>query len=650
MKKLFFAIAFVLCSCLDVFSQATSLTIDCQTPGWLSSMINYGDQQTLVNLKVTGYINATDLSFIGSLSKNQQLHGVINLEEAQIVGATNEDNNKLNQGYFGGHIQHLILPKSLVAADKCLSGTSLDSLTIGGETLPVITDGLFYQKKYALDGSSFNKNVKHLILREGVTTISKGAFFYRGNKEECVFESITFPMSLVTIEELAFQNCFSLHKADLTDNIETIGDYAFANSGLFSSNDTIRLPNNLKTFYLSSIAREPKSYNTNGGVADIECYGNQHIYIPKNVVTIDGGYVRLFGSYEKCYLHINNNNPPSLIKMYTGMYSSLVVYVPKSNIDIYKSDGVWQNTTVLAEPNPAKSINIEQESIELVKGTTRQLYATVLPEDADDKYYTWSSSDYNVVTVSQDGLLTAVSSGEAKIYATLSADNTIIDSCTIKVFQPVNEVKLDITSKSVKVGETFVLKATIIPNDADNKKIIWSSKDSEIASVDASGNVNALKAGETWVKAVSNDYAEAKDSCKVTVIQPVTGIQLDNMTYQLNGIGESFELKATVVPDDASNNNVKWKSSDESVCIVSQGLVVAVGYGTCVIIATTEDGGYMATCTVTVNDMTGISTVSLDNGKRFQVYDAKGSKRTRLKKGVNIIHFVDGTKKKVIIR
>ena len=62
-------ISFCMCLtlCMALFAQATDLTIDNQTPGWLSSKINYGDQQTVKNLKVTGYINETDMKFIGTL-------------------------------------------------------------------------------------------------------------------------------------------------------------------------------------------------------------------------------------------------------------------------------------------------------------------------------------------------------------------------------------------------------------------------------------------------------------------------------------------------------------------------------------------------------------------------------------------------------
>ena len=187
MKKNLFTAIFLSLIPIFLMAQATSLTIDCQTPGWLSSMINYGDQLTLQNLKITGYINETDLSFIGSLNKNQQLNGVIDLEDVEIVAANSSDNNKLTKGYFGGHIQHLILPKSLVSATKCLSGATLDSLTIGSESLTVITNSMFYNAVYSGgDGVTFNKRVKHLILREGVNKISD----FSGHLQKHVFDFV----------------------------------------------------------------------------------------------------------------------------------------------------------------------------------------------------------------------------------------------------------------------------------------------------------------------------------------------------------------------------------------------------------------------------------------------------------------------------
>ena len=602
-------------------AQATSLTIDCQTPGWLSSMINYGDQVTLESLKVTGYINETDLSFIGSLNKNQQLR-VIDLEDVQIVAENSSDNNKLTKGYFGGHIQHLLLPKSLISASNCLSGATLDSLTIGGESLPLITNGMFYSVSSSAVGAAFNKNVKHLILREGVKKIADKAF-YNGHRvslvdntsslnsgaySKSVFESINFPSTLLDIGEFAFENCYNLKNVNLPNNIVSIGEYAFANDTI-TFGDTLRLPEELRkldfnSFSCGSVISE--HYYPYDDYYEYTIINDQVVYIPKNVETINMVGLK---EVKNIVWHIEANNPP-LLSISSSWYNgsslyvqrakqSITVYVPKSSLDTYKNAPIWKELTILAESIIANSININQESIEIKKGNTAQLNVIVLPENADDKGYTWSTSNPNVVSISQDGHVTAISSGEAMIFATLNVDNTIVDTCFVKVYQPVTAISLNITTKDVKVGDTFNLVATITPADADNKNVIWSSEDEELASV-VDGKVTALKPGVVRILARSEYDNQISAFCEVTITQPVTGITLNYNTVELHKIGETVQLVATVLPDDASNKEVRWVSSNQSVCMVANGTVVAVGYGISVIIATTVDGSYMATCTVNV--------------------------------------------------
>ena len=91
--KRFILASIMLCFSFACYPQATDIVIDCQTPGWLSSMINYGDQQTVKNLKVTGYINNNDLDFIGSLASLYQLNGILDLGEVSIVGDSPTENN-----------------------------------------------------------------------------------------------------------------------------------------------------------------------------------------------------------------------------------------------------------------------------------------------------------------------------------------------------------------------------------------------------------------------------------------------------------------------------------------------------------------------------------------------------------------------------
>ena len=601
MKKNLFTTIFMGLIAIISMAQATSLTIDCQTPGWLSSMINYGDQVTVRDLKVTGYINETDLTFIGSLCKNQQLNGVINLEDVQIVATNNSDNNKLTKGYFGGHIQHLILPKSLVSATKCLSGVTLDTLTIGGESLPVITNSMFYSAVYSVgDGVRFNTHVKHLILREGVKRISDFAFYnnlyngYGAHEEDCVFQSIDMPNTITYIGNYAFHCNYALKKIDIPNNVDTIGDLAFYDTKYLP--DTLFLPDSLKHYYTTAFPKKT----------------NQVIYIPEKVNKITN-YTTHYNNSTNTYsysiymyfknvdIHIKAKTPPGLDDN-NGNQNSVkgsTIHVPKGTKTIYESTNPWNNATIIEETVVPQTIDIEADSITLTPNESEQLIVNVYPEDADTDI-TWSSSDNRVATVDASGVVLAKNKGRAIIYATTTDGSNLMDSCIVSVVQPVDGVTMEKHSLTLNAGDSEQLYANVLPVNADNKKLIWSTSDSEIAEVDADGNVTAKKCGVTFIKATSVDNPLATDSCKVTVIQPVTGISLNYNTVELHKIGETVQLVATVLPEDASNKEVRWVSSNQSVCMVANGTVVAVGYGTSVIIATTVDGSHMATCTVNV--------------------------------------------------
>ena len=146
--------------------------------------------------------------------------------------------------------------------------------------------------------------------------------------------------------------------------------------------------------------------------------------------------------------------------------------------------------------------------------------------------------------------------------------------------------------------------------------------------------MKALKAGEVWISAVSDDNPNAKASCKVTIVQPVAGVTISNENCKMTRIGENVKLEATVLPEDATNKNITWKSSNETVCNVINGIVIAVGYGTSVVTVTTEDGGFIAYCIVTVEQpVDGIEEVSVNTSDSIPVYDTMGRKAKELKKG-----------------
>ena len=246
-----------------------------------------------------------------------------------------------------------------------------------------------------------------------------------------------------------------------------------------------------------------------------------------------------------------------------------------------------------------ETVTLDKTTLSLAVGESVQLTATVKPDDATDKNVSWTSSDESVVKV-DNGKVTAVKSGKATITARCG-DKTA--ECAVIVTVPTGSVTLDKTSLSLAVGETVQLTATVKPDDATDKNVAWTSSDASVAKVD-NGKVTAIKAGKaTIIAKCGGKTAE----CAVTVTVPTGSVTLDKTTLSL-AIGETATLTATVKPDDATDKNVAWASSDESVAKVANGKVTAVKAGKATI--TAKCGGKTAECAVTVTVPTG--SVTLD--------------------------------------
>lgn len=201
MKKIITVFAIAVSFCSNAFSQATSLTVDCQTPGWLSSMINYDDQLTLENLEVIGYINSTDLTFIGELIQKS-------LKSIDLSNVTVTPNNSLTANAFGlnslCNLKELILPVSLESVEsKCLQNVYSETIIVGNTKLHKIQGGLLWK-------------MKNCILREGVDSIV-GAF--EGITE---LENIQLPSTLKYIGDSSFRNCKSLERVVFPNSLKEI--------------------------------------------------------------------------------------------------------------------------------------------------------------------------------------------------------------------------------------------------------------------------------------------------------------------------------------------------------------------------------------------------------------------------------------------
>ena len=547
MKKLFL-IFLLLCIGLRVFPQATSMTIDNQTPGWLSSRITYENQKTIRNLKVTGYINATDLNFIGTLINLRNLDGELDLSEVNVVSETSEGKDNILVGLGiskKDSIRVYRIPKSIDNASACTNKLHVDTLFFDCK--------MKYIDCTHLDG--INSSVGCLYLGESVDSIpGQNLLNFKKGKGFCGVKNVKrvyFPQNMRYISDLAFMNS-GIEYVNLQDlnNLEYIGAFAFVNydsaNGLSSKYCPDTLYINATSLNASAFAYTKK----------------QKVFIGERCRIIETGadLKRSYGFVDNMELHMASKEPP------TGHApnKTCTVYVPIGAKNSYLNSS-WRNAIII-EAKPVEEIWLNSHNIEMTKGNRIQLTATIVPSNADDN------------------------------------------------------------------------------------NIVWSSSNEQVATVDNEGNVTAIKGGETWIKAISLNNPEAKDSCKVAVIQATSGISLNYSNYELGGIGECFELIATIAPDDASNKNVKWSSTNESVCVVSHGMVVGVGFGTSVIIASTEDGGYIATCIINVTNATGISPIESNETSKYNIYNVNGTRLRRMQKGINVIRFNDGTNRMIMIK
>ena len=258
-----------------------------------------------------------------------------------------------------------------------------------------------------------------------------------------------------------------------------------------------------------------------------------------------------------------------------------------------------------------QSIQLDETTLKLTEGEARQLKASVAPDNATNQKVTWSSSRPEVATVEETGKVTAVKAGDATITAT--ADGAKTAECQVIVepkIVPVESIQLDETTLKLTEGEARQLKATVNPENATNRTVEWKSSDTTIATVDETGKVTAVKAGDATITATA-DGKTAK--CQVTTVEPVavTGVSLSPEAVQL-AVGTTTTLKATVAPDNATNQKVTWSSSNPEVATVEgNGLITAKAIGQAEIEVKTAAGAKTAICKIEVTAAATGNNVSM---------------------------------------
>ena len=295
------------------------------------------------------------------------------------------------------------------------------------------------------------------------------------------------------------------------------------------------------------------------------------------------------------------------------------VYTVKiEGIGDYK-DSVTKSYRIVPQAN---SIKLDKTAIELCVGENSTLKATTDPSGASAGVV-WTSSNTKVATV-DNGIVTGVSKGTATITAKTNDGKTA--SCTVKVGAAVTGVTLSSAALTLDQGETSVLTATVMPSDAGNKTVTWTSSDEKVAAV--SGGIVTAKSGGTATITATTINGK-KSSCEITVVVPVTRVDMNKNLIILTE-GKSYALTATIAPGDATDKNLVWTSSNQEIATVSDGKVKAVHEGSATITATASNGK-STMCKVIVRnsdsvyvlgDVNGDNTVDIADALLISQFDA----------------------------
>ena len=404
-----------------------------------------------------------------------------------------------------------------------------------------------------------------------LTTIGNSAFSGCESLPEAIL-----PSGVEKIESNAFKNCKALKKAAVPDTVSSIGSSAFYGCEALTD---ITLGSKLKkiesqTFYgctvLPSIVL-PYNVTTIGDSAFVNCTKLTQITVPRNTTSIAS----------------NAFSYPKKMTMYGPSDCYAQTYASGKGIKYVTQD--IHATSV--------SLDITEKTAE--RYDDFQLTATIAPLNFTDAVV-WTSSNEEVATVSDTGYVEICGVGTAVI--TVTAGN-VKAACKITVPQLIDWIEFDEDEIELKAGQTYQLKPYISPSDATNKKLKYTSSDTKVAEVSASGLVTAKSEGEAKIRAAATDGSDEYAVCYVTVTgkAKVTGITLDRTSAEVKR-GEKLTLNATVSPSYASNKKVVWKSANTKIATVdANGSVTAKAPGrTKITVTSSENSSYQASCTVTV--------------------------------------------------
>ena len=348
--------------------------------------------------------------------------------------------------------------------------------------------------------------------------------------------------SITSVGKQAFQNCTGLEWVSLSDKTTSLGEDSFSGcsgikyvksyaefppEGLVNFPDsvvakgTLYVPYNSIGYYASSptwenwfkIQQLITATSVSINKTEVSLIVNETEQLTATILPEDAtDKTVIWASSDETISTVNNNGLVTAVAPGTATITATTI----------DGSNLTANCTITVNPAviPATSIALNQTTAELNEGETLQLTATVLPENATDRTVTWTSSNTAVAAVDANGLVTAVAAGTVAITATTNDGSNLTANCEVTVNPAAilaTSVSLDQSNVSLTEGMTLQLTATVLPENATDRTVTWTSSDPAVATVDATGLVTAVAAGTATITATTSDGSALAATCQVTV-------------------------------------------------------------------------------------------------------------------------------------
>ena len=525
---------------------------------------------------------------------------------------------RILQGNKG--VSEVIIPKSVTEMHYNVAGNtgSFDGSQVQEAEFE---EGMKNIPAYAFQGAT---NLKKVSVPDTVTSIESYAFQSTGlaifqlkdnitNLGEYVFancgnlEEVNWNNTLSEIPKSTFSECISLKKFNMTNVVKVVAENAFQGCESlenfdFTKNITIVKANafnrcsSLKTVVIGD------SVTSIGQSAFSECRILNDIIIGKNVTVINAN------AFQNCDALKEISLPDSVETIGNSAFyncdSLAAITIPDSVTSIGSS--IFYDCDALADVTLGTGItsipSSAFEHCDVLQSIVLPYRTATVGANAFKNCVALTEITISRATTSIDATAFSYPSkmtvyGVAGTYAETFANEQGMKF----VNKEVNAEKVALSQSELKLnkGEQGKLVMTVTPADFTDE-VTWKSSNTDVVTVDDSGQISAKAVGEATVKV---QVGNVSASCSVTVVQPVTSISLNKTSLEMDAL-DTYQLTANISPSDAADKRVSWSSSDEKIASVDEnGLVTALQKGNATIIVEAQDGsGVSRTCSVTVKN------------------------------------------------